>query len=49
MKIGNEKMIHYSGRMSSQDDLDDDTSSVYTPSTSGAAGKPEMDIYEHQD
>ncbi|KAK0159350.1 hypothetical protein PV328_010236 [Microctonus aethiopoides] len=34
----NGRTLGLRGRMSSQDDLDDDTSSVYTPSTSGAAG-----------
>ena len=39
-----------SGRMSSQDDLDDDVGSVYTPSTSGAVpGKIESDNYEQSD
>ena len=35
------------GRLSSQDDLDDDTSSLYSPSVSGTAGKMDSDTYEH--
>ncbi|XP_012250580.1 stromal interaction molecule homolog isoform X2 [Athalia rosae] len=34
----NGRGLGFRGRMSSQDDLDDDASSVYSPSTSGAAG-----------
>jgi hypothetical protein len=37
----------FSGRLSSQDDLDDDVSSLYTPSISGAAGKQELDNNDH--
>ncbi|XP_015517565.1 stromal interaction molecule homolog isoform X1 [Neodiprion lecontei] len=35
----NGRGIGFRGRMSSQDDLDDDVSSVYSPSTSGAADR----------
>lgn len=39
----------FTGRLSSQDDLDDEASSVYSPSTCGAAGKLETDFHEHLD
>lgn len=39
-------VFKFVGRLSSQDDLDDDTSSLYSPSTSGA-GKLESDIHDH--
>lgn len=35
--------------MSSQDDLDDEASSVYTPSSSTGAGKTDMDNHEQSD
>lgn len=37
------------GRLSSQDDLDDEASSVYAPSSCGAAGKLETDFHEYID
>ncbi|XP_008206398.1 stromal interaction molecule homolog isoform X2 [Nasonia vitripennis] len=37
----NGRSLGFRGRLSSQDDLDDDVSSLYTPSVSGAAGLPE--------
>lgn len=37
----NGRSLGFRGRLSSQDDLDDDVSSLYTPSISGAAGIPE--------
>ncbi|XP_011501914.1 PREDICTED: stromal interaction molecule homolog isoform X2 [Ceratosolen solmsi marchali] len=37
----NGRNLGFRGRLSSQDDLDDDVSSLYTPSISGAAGIPE--------
>ncbi|XP_058806983.1 stromal interaction molecule homolog isoform X2 [Phymastichus coffea] len=37
----NGRSLGFRGRMSSQDDLDDDVSSIYTPSLSGAAGVQE--------
>lgn len=37
------------GRHSSQDDLDDEASSVYSPSSCGTAGKLETDFHEHLD
>lgn len=39
----------FTGRLSSQDDLDDEASSIYSPSTCGAAGKLETDFHEHLD
>ena len=37
------------GRLSSQDDLDDEANSVYSSSLCGAAGKQETDFHEHLD
>ena len=37
----------FSGRLSSQDDLDDEVSSIYTPSGSGAAGKLDSDAPDY--
>lgn len=41
------RFLMTSGRLSSQDDLDDDSSSLYSPSVSGAAGKPDLDTHDH--
>lgn len=41
--------LMFAGRLSSQDDLDDEASSMYSPSSCGTAGKPETDLHEHLD